>query len=142
MRIRKRRGPNTAELGRFGSAVVGVISPGRIKRVSTPRRFISRGTTRVIFRLVAGAPALSTGGLSQCRSKVNSRELLLAGTVGSPPRRVRRVLQHPALPREPGQSHTLADIYSGSGPTILTRRQNIKRKTIDLPRRLHQQAIA
>jgi transposase InsO family protein len=37
---------------------------------------------------------------------------------------------------------TPADIYFGRGPTILTRRQNIKRKTIELRRRLHQQAVA
>ena len=37
---------------------------------------------------------------------------------------------------------TPADIYFGRGPTILTRRQNIKLKTIELRRRLHQQAIA
>ena len=37
---------------------------------------------------------------------------------------------------------TPADIYFGRGPTILTRRQHIKRKTIELRRRLHQQAVA
>jgi putative transposase len=37
---------------------------------------------------------------------------------------------------------TPADIYFGRGPTILTRRQKIKRKTIELRRRLHQQAVA
>jgi putative transposase len=37
---------------------------------------------------------------------------------------------------------TPADIHFGRGPTILTRRQNIKLKTIELRRRLHQQAIA
>jgi putative transposase len=37
---------------------------------------------------------------------------------------------------------TPADIYFGRGPTILTRRQNIKHKTIELRRRLHQQAVA
>ncbi len=37
---------------------------------------------------------------------------------------------------------TPADIYFGRGPTILTRRQNIKRKTIELRWRLHQQAVA
>ena len=35
-----------------------------------------------------------------------ARELLLAGATGSAPRRVRRLLQHPALSREPGQSHS------------------------------------
>jgi transposase InsO family protein len=37
---------------------------------------------------------------------------------------------------------TPADIYFGRGPTILTRRQNIKHQTIQLRRRLHQQAVA
>jgi putative transposase len=37
---------------------------------------------------------------------------------------------------------TPADIYFGRGPAILTRRQNIKRKTIELRRNLHQQAVA
>jgi putative transposase len=37
---------------------------------------------------------------------------------------------------------TPADIYFGRGPTILAQRQNIKRKTIDLRRRLHQQDVA
>jgi putative transposase len=37
---------------------------------------------------------------------------------------------------------TPADIYFGRGPTILTRRQDIKRKTIALRRRLHHQAVA
>jgi putative transposase len=37
---------------------------------------------------------------------------------------------------------TPADIYFGRGSTILTRRQNIKRTTIALRRRLHQQAVA
>jgi putative transposase len=68
-------------------------------------------------------------------------ELLLTGTAGSPPRRVRRVLRHAALSREPRQSRP-ADIYCGRGPTILARRQNIKRKTIELRRRLHHQAVA
>jgi putative transposase len=37
---------------------------------------------------------------------------------------------------------TPADVYFGRGPRILTRRENIKRKTIEQRRRLHQQAIA
>jgi putative transposase len=37
---------------------------------------------------------------------------------------------------------TPADIYFGRGSTILTRRQNIKHQTIELWRRLHQQAVA
>jgi putative transposase len=37
---------------------------------------------------------------------------------------------------------TPADIYFGRGPTILARRQKIKRKTIELRRHLHQQAVA
>ena len=37
---------------------------------------------------------------------------------------------------------TPADIYFGRGPTILTQRQNIKLKTIESRRRLHQQAVA
>ena len=37
---------------------------------------------------------------------------------------------------------TPADLYLGRGPTILTRRQKIKHKTIELRRRLHQQAVA
>jgi hypothetical protein len=35
-----------------------------------------------------------------------------------------------------------SDIYFGRGPTILKRRESIKRKTIQQRRRLHQQAIA
>jgi putative transposase len=35
-----------------------------------------------------------------------------------------------------------ADIYFGRGPAILTRRQNIKRKTLELRRRIHHQAVA
>jgi putative transposase len=37
---------------------------------------------------------------------------------------------------------TPADVYFGRGPTILKRRESIKRKTIQQRRRLHQQAIA
>jgi len=37
---------------------------------------------------------------------------------------------------------TPADVYFGRGQTILTRRENIKLKTIDLRRRLHQQTAA
>jgi transposase InsO family protein len=37
---------------------------------------------------------------------------------------------------------TPADIYFGRGQTILTRRQKIKLKTIELRRRLHHQAVA
>ena len=37
---------------------------------------------------------------------------------------------------------TPADLYFGRGPTILKRRETIKRKTIQQRRRLHQQAIA
>jgi putative transposase len=37
---------------------------------------------------------------------------------------------------------TPADIYSGRGPTILARRRSIKHQTIELRRRLHQQAVA
>jgi putative transposase len=37
---------------------------------------------------------------------------------------------------------TPADIYFGRGPAILTRRQNIKRKTLELRRRIHHQAVA
>jgi putative transposase len=37
---------------------------------------------------------------------------------------------------------TPADIYFGRGSTILTRRQTIKHQTIELRRRLHQQAVA
>ena len=37
---------------------------------------------------------------------------------------------------------TPADVYFGRGPTILKRRETIKRKTIQQRRRLHQQAIA
>jgi putative transposase len=37
---------------------------------------------------------------------------------------------------------TPADIYFGRGPTILARRQTIKHQTIELRRRLHQQAVA
>ena len=37
---------------------------------------------------------------------------------------------------------TPADVYFGRGPTILKRRESIKRKTIQKRRRLHQQAIA
>ena len=35
-----------------------------------------------------------------------------------------------------------ADSYFGRGPTILARRQSIKYQTIELQRRLHQQAVA
>jgi putative transposase len=56
-------------------------------------------------------------------------------------RRVRRLLQQPALPREPRQSHP-ADIYFGRGSTIIARRQTIKQRTLELRRRLHQQAVA
>jgi putative transposase len=35
-----------------------------------------------------------------------------------------------------------ADVYFGRGQTILTRRQNIKLKTIELRRRLHHQTAA
>ena len=37
---------------------------------------------------------------------------------------------------------TPADIYFGRGSTILARRQKIKQQTIQLRRRLHQQAVA
>jgi hypothetical protein len=37
---------------------------------------------------------------------------------------------------------TPADIYFGHGATILSRRQKIKHQTIELRRRLHQQAVA
>ena len=37
---------------------------------------------------------------------------------------------------------TPADVYFGRGQAILKRRENIKRKTIEQRRRLHQQAIA
>ena len=37
---------------------------------------------------------------------------------------------------------TPADVYFGRGQVILERRENIKRKTIEQRRRLHQQAIA
>ena len=37
---------------------------------------------------------------------------------------------------------TPADVYFGRGQTILTRRENIKLKTIDLRRQLHQQTAA
>ncbi len=37
---------------------------------------------------------------------------------------------------------TPADVYFGRGPVILKRRENIKRKTIEQRRRLHQQTIA
>jgi transposase InsO family protein len=37
---------------------------------------------------------------------------------------------------------TPADVYFGRGPALLKRRENIKRKTIEQRRRLHQQAIA
>lgn len=37
---------------------------------------------------------------------------------------------------------TPADVYFGRGPTILKRRESIKRKTIQQRRRLHQKAIA
>jgi transposase InsO family protein len=37
---------------------------------------------------------------------------------------------------------TPADSYFGRGPTILARRQSIKHQTIELRRRLHQQAVA
>ena len=37
---------------------------------------------------------------------------------------------------------TPTDIYFGRGPTILQRRQSIKYQTIELRRRLHQQAVA
>jgi putative transposase len=37
---------------------------------------------------------------------------------------------------------TPADIYFGRGLTILARRQKIKHQTIELRRRLHQQAVA
>ena len=37
---------------------------------------------------------------------------------------------------------TPADIYCGSGPTILARRQTIKHKTIELRRQLLHQAMA
>ncbi len=37
---------------------------------------------------------------------------------------------------------TPADIYSGRAQTILARRQTIKRKTIELRRQMHQQAVA
>ncbi len=37
---------------------------------------------------------------------------------------------------------TPADIYFGRAQTILTRRQNIKRKTLELRRQLHHQAVA
>jgi hypothetical protein len=37
---------------------------------------------------------------------------------------------------------TPADVYSGRGPTVLARRQTITHQTIELRRRLHQQAVA
>ena len=37
---------------------------------------------------------------------------------------------------------TPADVYFGRGQTILTRRENIKLKTIELRRRLHHQSAA
>ena len=37
---------------------------------------------------------------------------------------------------------TPADVYFGRGQSILTRRQNIKLKTIELRRRLHHQSAA
>ena len=37
---------------------------------------------------------------------------------------------------------TPADIYFGRGAAILARRQKIKQQTIELRRRLHQQAVA
>jgi putative transposase len=37
---------------------------------------------------------------------------------------------------------TPADVYFGRGPTILTRRENIKLKTIELRRRLHHRTAA
>ena len=37
---------------------------------------------------------------------------------------------------------TPADIYFGRAQIILTRRANIKRKTLELRRRLHHQAVA
>ena len=37
---------------------------------------------------------------------------------------------------------TPADVYSGRAKTVLTRRENIKLKTIELRRRLHHQTAA
>ena len=37
---------------------------------------------------------------------------------------------------------TPADVYFGRGQAILTRRENIKHKTIELRRQLHHQAMA
>jgi len=53
-----------------------------------------------------------------------------------------RILRRLAQSSQSFGNLTPADIYFGRGPTILTRRQNIKRKTIELRRRLHQQAVA
>ena len=43
--------------------------------------------------------------------------------------------------RKPRQPHP-ADVYFGRGQTILTRRETIKLKTIELRRRLHHQTAA
>jgi transposase InsO family protein len=71
-----------------------------------------------------------------------ARELLLAGLIGSPPGREFVDFYNTRHYHESLGNLTPADIYFGRGPTILTRRQNIKRKTIELRRRLHQQAVA
>jgi hypothetical protein len=64
------------------------------------------------------------------------RELLLARSVGSALRRVRQLLQYPVLPRSL-LNLIPSDVYRGRGQSILKWRDTIRRKTIQLRRRLH-----